>query len=254
MPVLTVGETAINYTLRRSRSAKSARLTVTPSAVEVVVPETATDEQIAAVLQRRREWLFSETRRQTEKVRAAPAVVRFVTGAKIPFRGRLMRLQVAPIDGTLVEVAYRNGFIVGLPRSAHPASADGLIETALRLWLKKRLRQDIAEFIARHGPPNGLKPKGVRIKDQKHLWGSCGADRIVNLNWQLVFAPKPVLEYAVVHELCHLKERTHGPEFWHVVGTILPDWESRKGWLDRNEHMLTIRKLEIDLRRGIRCV
>lgn len=238
MPVLTVGDTDISYTLTRSRTAKSARLTVTPSMVEVVVPEAATDEQIAAVLQRRREWLVNETRRQSEKVRAAPAVVRFVTGAKIPFRGRLMKLRVEPIDGSLVEVTYRNGFVVGLPREAKPSSADRLIETALRLWLKKRLRQDIAEFVARHGPPNELKAKDVRIKDQKHLWGSCGADRIVNLNWQLIFAPKPVLEYAVVHELCHLRERTHDAAFWRLVATILPDWESRKNWLNRNEHLL----------------
>jgi predicted metal-dependent hydrolase len=54
----------------------------------------------------------------------------------------------------------------------------------------------------------------VRIKDQKHVWGSCGPDRIVNLNWHLIFAPKTVLEYAVVHELCHLRHRNHDRSFW----------------------------------------
>ncbi len=208
-----------------------------PDKVGVVVPDTATDEQIAAVLQRRREWLVRETRRQPEKARTAPSVARFTSGAKIPFRSRMMRLRVEPIDGSMVEIAYRNGFIAGLPRNSDPAVADWLIENVLRLWLRKRLRQDVAKLVARYGPPNGLKPKGVRIKDQQHLWVSCGVDRIVNLNWLLVFAPIPVLEYAVVHELCHLKERSHGLEFWRLVGSILPDWESRKGWLDRNEHV-----------------
>ncbi len=243
MPVLTVGETEIAYTLRRSGNAKRARPTVTPDKVEVVVPDTATDDQIAAVLQRRREWLVRETHRQHEKARTAPSVACFTSGAKIPFRGRMMRLRVEPIDGSMVEIAYRNGFMAGLPRNADPAVAEWLIETALRLWLTKRLRHDVAKLVARYGPPNGLKPKGVRIKDQRHLWGSCGADRIVNLNWQLVFAPIPVLEYAVVHELCHLKERSHGPEFWRLVGSILPDWESRKTWLDKNEHLLALERL-----------
>ena len=76
------------------------------------------------------------------------------------------------------------------------------------------------------------------------MWGSCGQDRQVNLNWHLVFAPKPVLEYAVVHEICHLRHRNHDPEFWQLVGQILPDWEARKVWLDRNEHLLGWEKVE----------
>ncbi|MFQ6158012.1 M48 family metallopeptidase [Sinorhizobium meliloti] len=53
-----------------------------------------------------------------------------------------------------------------------------------------------------------------------------------------MFGPNPVLEYAVVHEMCHLRHRNHEQEFWNLVGRILPDWEARKVWLDRNEHLL----------------
>lgn len=245
MPILSVGDAEISYTLRRSATAKQARITVSPSSVILVVPDTATDDQIAGVLQRRRAWLVSETRRMSAKVQSAPAIAHFTTGAKIPYRGRMARLRLEPTDGTLVDVAFHNGFIVGVPRGINPNSADSLIETGLRLWLKKRLREDVAAFVAKHGAPNGLKPRAVRIKDQKHLWGSCGQDRIVNLNWQLVFAPKTVLEYAVVHELCHLRHRNHDPEFWGLVATIIPDWQDRKGWLDRNEHLLGWRNVAI---------
>jgi predicted metal-dependent hydrolase len=244
MPVLTVGDTTIPYTLRRSVVAKRARITVTPERVEVVVPTTASDEDIAGVLRRRRAWLVEQTRSMAERVAAAPKVSRFVSGAKIPFRGRLVRLKVEPTDGTLVEIKYRNGFHVGFPRSISDASRDALIESALRLWLRKRLREDVAAFVRQHGEPNGLRPRGVHIKDQKHMWGSCGTDRNVNLNWHLIFAPKTVLEYAVVHELCHLRHRTHDREFWGLVASILPDWEVRKAWLDRNEHFLELRRVE----------
>ncbi|HEV7334653.1 MAG TPA: SprT family zinc-dependent metalloprotease [Bosea sp. (in: a-proteobacteria)] len=243
MPVLAVGDTEISYTLRRSATARQARITVSPSSVVLVVPQAATDEQIAGVLHRRRAWLVSETLRMSAKVLSTPAIAHFTTGAKIPYRGRMAKLRLEPTGGTLVEVAFRNGFIVSVPRSINPKSADSLIETALRLWLKKRLRVDVAAFVAQHGAPNGLKPKDVRIKEQRHLWGSCGQDRIVNLNWQLVFAPKTVLEYAVVHELCHLRHRNHDPEFWGLVATIIPDWQDRKGWLDRNEHLLGWQKV-----------
>jgi predicted metal-dependent hydrolase len=66
------------------------------------------------------------------------------------------------------------------------------------------------------------------------------------LNWQLIFAPKSVLEYAVVHELCHLQYRNHSPEFWIKVKEVLPDYELRKNWLDRNEHSLETSQLGIE--------
>ncbi|MGO4527268.1 M48 family metallopeptidase [Microvirga sp. 2MCAF35] len=244
MPVLTVGETQISYTLRRSNKTQSARITVTPQTVEVVVPATASEEEIAGVLHRRRDWLVEQTRHMADIVATAPKVVHFVSGAKIPYRGRLVRLTVQPSDGTLVEVSFRNGFIIHYPCALSEGSRDTLIEDALRLWLRKRLRGDVNAFVRQHGESNGLKPRRVEIKDQKHLWGSCGQDRVVNLNWHLIFAPKTVLEYAVVHELCHLRHRNHDRDFWSLVAAILPDWEVRKAWLDQNEHLLVLHRLE----------
>lgn len=245
MPVLKVGEILIPYELRKSQKATRARLTVTPNAIEVVVPASVTDDDIAAMLHQRRAWLLEQTRRMAELAAQAEAnaISHFVSGAKIPFRGRMMRLTVEPTDGAIVEVSYRNGFVVGYPRKTSKVARDSLIETAIRLWFRKRLREDVGEVVRRFGHPNDLRPKRLEIKDQKHLWGSCGQDRVLNLNWHLIFAPKPVLEYAVVHELCHLQHRNHDASFWNLVGTIMPDWEKRKAWLDANEHFLEMRRL-----------
>lgn len=245
MPVLKVGDTEIPYDLKRSDKAVRVRLTVTPDAVEVVAPAAATDEDIAALLHQRRAWLLEQTRRMAERAAQADskAISHFVSGAKIPYRGRMMRLAVEPIDGALVEVSFRNGFVVGCPRKISEAARDSLIESAIRLWFRKRLRDDVADIIRRYGLPHDLKPRDFAVKDQKHLWGSCGRDRVINLNWHLIFAPKPVLDYAVVHELCHLRHRNHDTSFWTLVGAILPDWERRKAWLDANEHFLDMRRL-----------
>lgn len=243
MPTLVVGASQIDYILRRSLSAKRARITVTPTEVEVVVPTWATEDDIAAALHRRREWLALQRREMTARVAATPKIGHFVTGAKIPYRGRRARLTVEQTDTIAVEVTYRNGFYVACPSILSEASRDPLIETALRLWFRRQVRRDVTAFVRKHGTEKGLKPRGIQIKDQKHFWGSCGADRIVNLNWHLIFAPKTVLEYAVVHEICHLRHRSHDPAFWGLVGSILPDWEVRKRWLERNEHLLAIERL-----------
>jgi predicted metal-dependent hydrolase len=233
-----IGEREIEYTVRRSAKAKKANLSVTPHSFELLVPEQATESQIDAVLQRRRAWILDTVQHMQKRAQAQTRVYNFVSGAKIPYRGRMTNLTIEPFDGSLVEVSFRNGFHIRKPEELSPDAADAVIESALRLWLKRRVRDDARDFARRHGARHGLKPRGVQIKDQKHMWGSCGQDRQINLNWHLIFAPKPVLEYAVVHEMCHLKHRNHEPEFWNLVGRILPDWEARKAWLDKNEHML----------------
>ncbi len=240
MPVLTVGNTDIPYTVRRSSKAKKRRIVVTPGQVEIVAPEGSEDASIADFVHKQRRWIFDK--RQEVETRArqleSQQPSRFVTGAKIPYRGRLMRLtvQLADVDDT--QVVYRNGFLVTVPGDLSLHERDRGISEALTLWLKGRVAQDIDSFVSQYSKRLGVIPKGVRIKEQKHLWGSCGRDQVINLNWHLIFAPKPVLEYAVVHELCHLIHRNHSAEFWGVIGGQLPDYELRKGWLEDNEHVI----------------
>ena len=243
MPTLVVGKTSIPYTVTRSKTAMRRRVHVTPDKVEVIVPHSNTADDIEAFVYRKRRWIFDETEVMKERLARRNTIARFVTGAKIPYRGRQMRLKIETTDDTLVDVQYRNGFVISVPTTAPKSSHDALIEDALRLWLKKRLRGDVESFLSHYAKTHDLRPKGLRIKAQKHLWGSCGQDRIVNLNWHLIFAPKAVLEYAVVHELCHLRHRNHDKAFWSLVGSIMPDYEARKTWLERNEHMLGLERI-----------
>jgi hypothetical protein len=211
--------------------------------VEVVVPEGTTAIETEAFVHRQRRWIFDK--REEIETRAGQiegqGPSRFVTGAKIPFRGRHLRLTVQRIDGGKVAVAYRNGFVISVPEAMAPKQADAAIQAALERWLRERLHRDVDELIERYGAKLGVRPRRVQIKEQKRLWGSCGRDRIINLNWQLIFAPKPVLEYAVVHELCHLKHRNHSPEFWEWVGSQLPDYELSKIWLEENDQLISLR-------------
>lgn len=240
MSVLTVGKVYIPYGVRYSATALHRRIVVTPEHVEVVVPKGTTEAQIADYIHRKRRWVYDQLAYMKEVIAARPAISKYITGAKIHFRGRRMRLTVSATPETNVpRLRYRHGFHVDVPEGLTPQMNDFLVEMELRLWLKRQVRADVKQIIGLICKQNGLKPKGFRIKDQKRLWGSCGKDRIININWLLVFAPKAVLEYAVVHELCHLKHRNHSKEFWNLVESIQFDYQSRKHWLDKNDDILS---------------
>lgn len=81
---------------------------------------------------------------------------------------------------------------------------------------------------------------GIRIRAQKTRWGSCSSKGTLSFNWKLMMAPDEVIDYVVVHELCHLCEMNHSKRFWSLVGTILPDYQRRRRWLKENGHLLDL--------------
>jgi predicted metal-dependent hydrolase len=80
----------------------------------------------------------------------------------------------------------------------------------------------------------GVAYRRIRIGDQRTLWGSCSSAGTLSFNWRLVLAPLEVLEYVVVHELCHLRIPNHSKRFWTLVERWRPDWRDERDWLRKH--------------------
>jgi len=80
----------------------------------------------------------------------------------------------------------------------------------------------------------GKQPIGLEIRDLGFRWGSCGKSGSLNFHWATILLPPSIVEYVVVHELVHLIEPNHTPEFWTRLERVMPDYESRKKWLAEN--------------------
>lgn len=251
MPSLQIGKVEIPYDLRRSAAACERRITVTPNHVEVVALASDSDDDIEGFLLRKRQWLLN-TVREVERVAAdRHAVPRFITGSKIPYRGRDMSLTVRRNEAERIAITYRHGFIVDLPRWVGD-DADDLVASELRYWLKRRARRDVNEIAAQYASRFGLVPRSVRVSDLAGGWGSCGPEGNISIHWHLIFAPLRVLDYVVAHELCHLRYRTHGPEFWAYLKGVSPQFEASKAWLDRHQAKISAHFLDRE-RGGTLC-
>ena len=80
----------------------------------------------------------------------------------------------------------------------------------------------------------------ITIRDQKTRWGSCSGRGTLSFNWRLILAPPEILDYVVVHELCHLTHMNHSKEFWNLVESVIPDYKIRRKWLKENGHTLRL--------------
>lgn len=92
----------------------------------------------------------------------------------------------------------------------------------------------IPRRVAYYAEKLGVSYGKITLRQQKTRWGSCAANGKLNFNWLLILAPPEVLDYVVVHELCHRREMNHSQAFWKEVEKILPDYRERQKWLKDN--------------------
>ena len=84
----------------------------------------------------------------------------------------------------------------------------------------------------------GREVARVSVRDTKSRWGSCSGQGNLSFSWRLIFAPEPVLEYVVAHEVSHLAEMNHGPRFWRLVESLTPNTAAPRAWLKRHRNRL----------------
>ena len=92
----------------------------------------------------------------------------------------------------------------------------------------------IPERVKYYAPIVGVNYTRITIRNQMTRWGSCSSKGGLNFNCLLMLTPPEVIDYVVVHELCHRKEMNHSKAFWAEVEKVLPDYKSAKRWLKEN--------------------
>ena len=102
------------------------------------------------------------------------------------------------------------------------------IETFVMAWYYKQAIACFNERVERYANMLGVPAPPVRLSRAKTRWGSCNSRGIIRLNWRLVQMPIHLIDYVVAHELSHLIEMNHSPEFWYLVGSIYPDYKAAR--------------------------
>ena len=119
--------------------------------------------------------------------------------------------------------------------------------------LEKRYRQAarnmFAQRVAHYHELTGGNYTSITIRDQKSRWGSCSSRGTLSFNYRLIFAPIKILDYVVVHELCHLTHMNHSKDFWNMVASVMPEYKTYQKWLREHGQELTLE--EHLLRQGI---
>lgn len=107
-------------------------------------------------------------------------------------------------------------------------------------WLKEQLVLVLLPSVEYYAGIMGVVPKSVQLSNAKTKWGSCSYTNALRFSWRLVFCPPDVLDYLVVHELTHIKNKSHNRLFWQQVENVLPNYKEQEQWLKTHRKVMEI--------------
>jgi len=108
----------------------------------------------------------------------------------------------------------------------------------LESWYKTQALTHITQRVEYYAKHTDLDYSSIRINNASTRWGSCGYKDTLNFTWRLIMAPARVIDYVVIHELMHLKQKNHSHKFWAEVAKIMPDYKKDERWLKDNGYLL----------------
>lgn len=224
MNTLTVDD--LHFEVRRSAQRRALEITVDRGGELILsAPTDVPEATLLDFVERKRMWIYKQLARQETFAHEAPRKV-FTDGENFLYLGRSHRLRL--VDESIAPVKLMSGRFV-MPRALAGAGREHMIRwycgNAAR-WLTGK----VDDFAARME----VAPAGVKVQHLGYRWGSCGKGGWLYFHWKTILLPARIAEYVVVHELAHLHEPHHTPEFWRRVERALPDFELRNDWLSRN--------------------
>lgn len=109
-----------------------------------------------------------------------------------------------------------------------------VVKDKLEKYYKKFATQYLKDRVEFYSLKFKEKPREIKIKEQKRRWGSCSGDNRIFFNWKIIMANKDIIDYLIVHEMSHMKEKNHSKNFWNTVQEVLPNYKESKSWLKEN--------------------
>ena len=185
-------------------------------------PERATAPRLEAFIRQKRPWIYRKLAEKKTLHHTVPAK-EFVSGEGFSYLGRSYRLFL--VNKQAVPLRLEAG------RFRLRRSDAGQARAHFVRWYTEHGRTWLGRRVAMLAPGLRVRSAGVDVRDLGYRWGSCGRSGTLNFHWRTVLFPPSIVDYVLVHELVHLHERNHTPEFWARVERAMPDYSRRKAWL-----------------------
>lgn len=209
----TIAGQQISYELHRSpRRRKSVTLHVEGDRLRVLAPVRTPVRQIEEFVAQRESWIAE----RIAMPRDSGLRTQLRHGGQLPLLGELYPVESGPFLFAFVGDRFLTD------------DNDPVRFAAAEHWFREFARDDFADRVEHWSPLVGASPARIQVRNQKTRWGSASSKGTLSFNWRLMFAGPEIVDYVVVHELCHLLQPDHSTAYWAIVERNMPDFQTRR--------------------------
>jgi len=197
-----------------------------PDIINVIAPINATEEAVMSKVKSKANWIV-KTLYAMKDIKFVPIKREIVNGESFMYLGRNYSFQIqisSEFKSPKVELNQGKFYCYT------PTYDEQSIHQAMEEWYRQKAFLKIKEKVKHYEKKFHIKPSVI----QQKRWASCTSKNELLFNWKCIMAPSPVLDYIVVHEMCHMYEKNHSKKFWEMLASIMPDFAARKEWLKNN--------------------
>lgn len=227
-------------TVVRSTRRKTAVIKVDLEGVSVRVPADLPLARIHELVAEKTTWIERKTaeakRKRAGIAEQAEISSTLTNGSQILVQGKRLSLRLCESDHMQV---VQSADCLEIHAAADVLADTDQIRALVEQWLYRRAVEELNFCVNVYKQRVGAAPTKIQIKNYRARWGGCKPDGSIQLNWRLIHAPMHIMDYVVVHELCHLLEMNHSKRFWSEVERVEPQYKMKRQWLKDNGWQLS---------------
>lgn len=220
----------IPYKVVRSRRRTADIIVDRDGSVLVRAPEWATDEQIEDIVEAKYFWIY-KTMAEWKDLNATRILREYKNGEGFLYLGRSYRLLL--VGNQEEPLVLRNGRFC-LRRDQVERDDVRAAKAVFRDYYIRKGKERITKRVEYYAPKVGFEPKKIDVRGLGNRWASWSPSGNLAFHWKCMMAPQTIIDYIVVHELCHFHHPDHTDAFWNEVDKVMPQYRERKEWLRKN--------------------
>ncbi len=229
----------IPFKLIRSRRRKTSEIIVDKKEIVLRVPFNKPASEIQGIFRKKIKWVLEKQRLQKEKTRERGIIKpTFLPSSTLPYLGKNYKLKItAGRDKKSIKLV-NDEFIVKLRSNNNDDENKKTVKSLYENWILERGKVIFEKKIEKFIRTIGVYPRKITIKNLKNRWGSLSKNGTIILNVNLIKIPENIIDYIIIHELCHLIIQGHSHKFWFLLHKYVPDYQDKVEWLATNSERL----------------
>ena len=218
--------------ITRTKRKKTISILIKDGNVEVKAPFNLMQKEIDSFILKKEKWIKNKILFQ-KSIKKLPKK-KFINGEVFKLLGKDLILKININD---TKKTYIKNDYICLDLKNNTKNNKEKIKKELELFFRSFSERILKEKTLIESKKMNLKVKEIKVRSYKNRWGSCSSNGNISYNWKLIMAPERIINYVIIHELCHLIHFNHSRDYWREVSKKLPNYKENKEWLKSNQYL-----------------